>query len=891
MRREHGDDMVRLFTDQLRAAQGWRGRWMLWALALTDLVRHAGAERLRQIRQSANSTAHDERNPRWPALSGLWQDARYAIRWHRRAPGASLIALAALALGIGANTAIFSFADALLLRPLPVGDPDRLVALLHVATPGGTNYSSFSIPDYLDLRDGPDALSGLAAHADLQLDLGGLPPQRVESEIVSGNYFEVLGVAPAVGRLFTRDDDREGASAPVVVLSHRLWQRRFGGTPDVVGRSLDVNGRPFTIIGVTPAELIGLDLGASPELWVTLAMHPIALPAFRMDGVELYANRGTHWVDLVGRLSPGVAIDQAGAALRALAARQAADNPETNAAWSIAVMPAHEARLGPPGSRPLLQLTALLTAVVGLVLIIACANVANLLLARALSRRREVGLRLAIGAGRGRLVRQFLTEAVVLSVAGGLAGILLAALCLRSMALIDVTRSLPDLGVRIDLRVLGFALTLATLTGLAFGLVPALQTTSVDLQDSLRPYGSGHASVSRRWSPRQAFVVVQVALSLLLLVGAGLTLGTIRRLYAIPLGFDPNHLWVASVEMSQAGFSAERGQQVLEDVVERVGSLPGVEAVDIARITPFDGNRMANDVFWTRGNESGQRRRTNIDMNVVGRNYFKTMRIPLERGRAFDAADRTGAPDVVIVNRVLADKLWPGEDAIGKVLWSWNSRGSDRPMTVVGVAADGRYYRSWRTSGRPFAFVPFDQWFMGTMFLHVRTADGAVLGEADLRRQVAAAGPGLPPVSPLQVADSMGASIALERTAANLFAAFGALALAIAGIGIYGVVSFTVGERTRELGLRMALGAPRARVLRGVILASLRPVLVGVAIGWLAGFAVTPLMAGVIFGVRPTDPTTFAAVAVLLVTIGLVASVGPAHRATRVDPLTSLRSE
>jgi putative ABC transport system permease protein len=537
-------------------------------------------------------------------------------------------------------------------------------------------------------------------------------------------------------------------------------------------------------------------------------------------------------------------------------------------------------------SRTVVRLTVLLLVVVGLVLAIVCANVANLLLARAVVRQREIAVRLAVGASRGHLVRQLLTESVLLAGVGGAAGVVLAIAGLAVLPSLDATGSLPGLVPRMDVRVLVCAVGLIALTGVVFGLAPAVQASAVSLVETLKPVGHPGGR-SRHWPLRQTLVVLQVALTMVLLTGAALMVRTIWNLYAMPLGFDADGVWVAAVDLSQRSREADRVRAVQGDVLERVRGLPGVRAAALGFTTPFSGRRMANDILWMPPNATGDRQRTNADMNVVGPEYFDVLGVPVLRGRAFEAADRDGAAEVAIVNRALADRLWPDAEALGQTVWSWSPDDRHRPLRVVGVVENGRYYRSWRGQTRPFLFVPLAQWPMNRMTLHVR---GASLSAGAIRRALDAAAPDLPPDVPVTLKGAMAASMNVERTAARLLGAFSLLALTIAAIGTYSVVSFAVGRQARDIGIRIALGARRGRVLGDVVAEALKPLALGVAIGWGVALAGGRFVASLLFGVRPVDPSTYAAVAATLLAACVLASLVPAWRATRTDPAETLRA-
>lgn len=823
-------------------------------------------------------------------LDSVVQDLRYAVRGLVRMPGVTLVALPTLALGIGATTALFSFADALMLRPLPVQEPDRLLALYHVSTKDATYFSSFSYPDYLELRSTDGGLADVAAYSDLEVHLGdGADAGTVAGEIVSANYFSVLGVEPVLGRAFTPDEDQTPGAAPVVILSETLWVGTFGADPSVLGKEVTINGHPFTVVGVVPRSTPSADFHAEPRLWVPLMMHDVVLPSFRAGGMELFYNRGTHWLGLLGRLDRTATPKGVDVALKTVARRQAAENPETNGAWTIIAMPMGSVRAGPPGTSLLARLTALLAAVVVMVLLIACANVANLLLARATVRRQEMAVRVAIGAGRARLIRQMLSESLLMALAGGLGGVLLAMWAVRALPSLGVTSGLPGLDVRLDPRVLTFALTTTLVCGLVAGLAPALRASTAEMARvgrSPAAYGGG----GRARLPLQKLLVsVQVALSLILLVGAGLTLRTVRNLYAIPLGFDADDVRIAQVDFPDETSAAPTVVDSYADLLARVRSVPGVRSASLARIGPFSTRRMANDVFWE--NDDGTRNRTNVDMNVVGVDYFATMGIPLVTGRNFTGGDMEGSPDVAVVNEALAARFWPGQNPEGKQIWSWEPDGPGHRIVVVGVVANGRYYRAWRTAERPFVFLALGQHAAGDVYLHVRGAGPATPSVGALRRSVLATVPA-PEMSDVETVRAARAeSVSVERTSAKLLGLFGLLAGTIAVMGIYGVVSFTVSRRTREMGLRMALGARAGDVRRNVVAGSAGPILVGAAVGWLAALYLSRFVAGFLYEIGPRNPLTFGAVGAGLVAAGLLASVVPARRATRVDPLVALRNE
>lgn len=825
-------------------------------------------------------------------MEQLWQDVRYGLRVMRKNPGFTLVVVVTLALGIGVNTAIFSFTDALLFRPLPVKEPTRLAVLFHVGTKNPKNFSSFSFPDYTDFRDQNSVFSGLAASSTIDLNLSeGGQTERIEGQIVSGNYFSLLGVKPARGRTFLPEEDQTLGTHPVAVISYGFWQRRFGSDPNLTGKTLTLNGHSFTVIGIASKSFRSIDVRSSPEIWVPLMMHSVAMPTFKMFGTELFGNRGTHWLDLAGRLKPGVSLQQAESALRTIAVQQEQAYRDTNLGWSVAAVPANDARFGSPTGGSFVSLAMLLLAVAGLVLLVACANVANLLMAKAVTRQKEMGIRLALGAGRARLIRQLITESVLLAVLGGASGLLLAAWTANLLSAFEVSAMLPALDVRLDGRVLGFALVISFLTGTLFGLAPAFHAARTSVAETLKGQSVLAGEGLSRPRLRHGLVTLQVALCMVLLVSAGLMLRTVRNLYGLDLGFTTNNLLLTTFDLSSRDYPATQGRLFFRQLMERVRALPGVESASLAFTTPFGGGRMANDVFTEGGEDSPERERFNVDLNVVDIGYFRTMDIPLLRGRDFNERDRPGSPGVAIVNETMARRLWPAEDPVGKRLRLWNPRGPGELVEVVGVVKDGRYYRSWRDRTRPFMFLPFLQQYRSSMALHIRVNGPAGQIMAAVRSQAQALDKSLPLFGFRSVNEAMSDAIALERMGAGLMSVFGSLALVLAAIGIYGAISFTVSQRTREIGIRVALGARQPDILGLVVAQSAKPVLAGVAIGWAAGFGLTRLMSSLLFGVRPTDFATFVLVSCVMIAAGLLASYVPARRASRVDPMVALRCE
>ena len=834
-------------------------------------------------------------------METLWQDLRYGFRVLRASPGFTAVAVLSLALGIGANTSIFTVVNAALLRPLPVNEPDRLVFAFN-----GTQanpYSTSAYLDYLEYRDKNEVFSDLvtysiitvSARADDQSDL-------ISGLIVSGNFFDLLGLRAALGRTFTTEEDKTPNTHPVAVISHGLWERRFGGDTQVIGQQIALNGHAFTVVGVTPAGFNGPEILENNDIYVPIMMQALVRPprgGFSGDmNPDLLSRRGNRWLKMIGRLKPGVSLEQAQAGMTTIAAGLAQAYPESNRNTIATLFPV--SKIDPQGYPQLVSVAGLLLAVVGIVLLIACANVANLLLARASARRREIAVRLAMGASRSRLVRQLLTESLLISLAGGVAGLLLA------LWTIDVLKSAtpPDgifsftLDYRLDGRVLAFTFALSLATGVIFGLAPALQSSRPDLVPALKDEASAAVQGHRRFNLRNALVVAQVALSLVLLIGAGLFLRSLNNAQAIDPGFAADKILDAQLNINLLRYTKAQGQQFYGQVIERIEALPGVESASLARIVPMSGGGR-NSGFLIQG----QQRPDNVNRsdstglpdnaytvnaNVVGLSYFSTMGIPLLQGRDFNAQDNENAPLAVIVNDALARRYFAGEDALGQRV---SFRGANGPWSeIVGIVRDSKY-RTLGENPRPTAYVPLAQNHETGMTLHVRTLGNPLSVAATVRREAQALDPNLAVTNVQSLSDVVGASLFAARMGAVLLAIFGFLALLLAAIGLYGVMSYTVSRRTREIGIRMALGAGTGNVLRLVLKEGLALVGGGVAAGLIVAAAATRLLASFLYGVSPLDATTFVAIPLVLALVALLASYLPARRAVKVDPMVALRYE
>lgn len=814
-------------------------------------------------------------------MDTLLQDFRYAVRQLLRSPGFTAAAVLTLALGIGANTAIFSVVDAVLLRPLRgVENPERLVGI----TPGGIPH-----PVYRDLQDQNQALSGLAAFRLRTMSLGsGDRPELVSGGIVSGNYFSVVGARPVLGRSINPDDD--AGAQPVSMLSHELWKRSFGSAPDVVGKTVVLNGRTFTIVGVASPEFSGTALFSEPAIWIPIGAWPFVATG-SLDGLDIH-NRGWGWLSLVGRLKPGIDLQQAQADLNALVRSQRELYPdEIPDGFSLAVHPASVAAAGAEMHGGLVLFSSLLFAAVGLVLLIACANVAGLLLARAAKRRKEIGIRMSLGASRGRVIRQLLSESLVLSLVAGTLGMVVAVWTMEFLASFAPTGAmpmdLPDVGL--NPRVLGFALALSVATGVVFSLVPALHASRPDLVPALKDQTSAPGRGTSRL--RSALVGAQVALSLLLLICAGLFARTLQKATTVDLGFDPENIALASVNLGLQRYSASRAQQFQRDAVERVKRLPGVQSAGWATDVPLNWEEN-QEVISVPGYQPRPDEEMAVALRAVGAGYFNTLRIPLVRGREFMDQDAPGAPGVVVINEAMARKYWPNADPVGKRITF--SSDPDAERTVIGVAKNSKQH-SVGEEPEPFAYLPLSQkmesWGLSGTTLIVRTdGDPKQLLRA-LSGEIRSLDPNLP-VSGLEtLREHLGAVLLPQRAGAKLLGLFGLLALVLAAVGIYGVVAYSAAQRTHEIGIRMALGARRRDALLIVLKWSLVSVAVGTALGLIAAFAATRVLSSFLYEISPTDPVAFLGAAALLGAIALFASYLPARHAARVDPMIALRAE
>ncbi|MEJ7576809.1 MAG: ABC transporter permease [Pyrinomonadaceae bacterium] len=814
-------------------------------------------------------------------MKTLRQDVRYGLRMLARSPGFTAVAVLSIALGIGVNTTLFSFINAALFRPLPFPDPHNLV---RVWDGMGSSY-----PDYAAYRDESKIFSGLAAYAErsMSLTVNG-ETELVGGEIVSGNYFDVLAVKPAMGRGFLAEEDRTTGTHPVVVVSHNLWRGRFNSDPNLVGRSININNHPFTIIGVMPENFVGASTGMPPDLWVPMMMEPFAKP-----GSRSLTSPDDGWLEMLGRLKSDVNLAEAQASVETIASRLHQARRERRSERMVErtaqVVPARGLMLAPKNRTPVFLVIGLLMAVVSLVLLVACANVANMLLARAANRRKEIAVRLALGAGRWRIVRQMLTESVLLALFGGAAGLLLALWSADLvLALLPQNSVTPD--VSPDVRVFGYTLLLSVATGIVFGLVPALQASKPDVVSALKDEGVKVGRGRRRkLTLRNLLVVTQVSVSLLLLVAAGLFIRSLRNTQHAEPGFALESSVMASFDLGLANYDKERGRIFEEQLLERVRALPQVRSATLAEFVPLGGSRSVSPLYVE--GEPVEAARFDEDSmlshNTVGSDYFKTMGIPLVRGRDFKEQDTTSSPAVIIVNETLARRITSDGNAVGKRL-RMDSKGDY--LEVVGVARDIKYGQLAEKT--PFyAYRPLAQRYRAAMTLHVSTVGDPSAVIKSVRAEVKALDPNLPLTNVVTMKEHMRLPLAPAKLFAWLTSALGFLALLLASVGLYGVMAYLVSNRTQEIGIRIALGANQRDVLRLILIEGLTLVGVGILCGLLASLAATRVMATVLYNVSANDPTTFASVAMLLAGVALVACYIPARRAMKVDPMVALRYE
>ena len=802
------------------------------------------------------------------------QDLRYAGRMQRKNPGFTIVAVIALALGIGANTAIFSVVNTVLLRPLPYKDPERLAMVWEDASKHGYPRDTPAAANFVDWRDQNTTFEGMAAIADESFNLTGVgEPERLEGRRVSANLFPLLGVEPQLGRTFSSAEDQPGSNR-VVVLSYGLWQRRFGGDNSIVGKTLNLNGDTYTVTGVMPARF--QFPSSDDELWVPIAFT-----------TEQAANRNRHYLQVVGRLKPGISLEQAQTEMSTIASRLQQQYPQSNADLGASVTSLHEHLVG--DIRPALLI---LLGAVGLVLLIACANVANLLLARAAVRQKEIAVRVALGARRGRLMRQFLTESVLLATVGGVVGLGIAyggLILLRAFIPENISQARE---ISMDLKVLGFTFLVSVITGLIFGLAPALQAARFNQTETLKEGGRDSATGSSGKRIRGLLVMSEVAVSLVLLIGAGLLINSFLRLRNVDPGFSADNLLTMKFVLPEPKYADfERRTAFYSDLLQRVEGLAGVKSAAVTTNLPLyrQGNSISFSIEGRPAPPPGQEQI--VVTRIVSPGYFETMSIPFLSGRAFTDQDTTTTPNVVVISETMARRYWPGEDAVGKRIGAGRIQSPEDLIQIVGVVKDVRQFEL-TAEPRPQMYLSFRQaGFFAPRDLVVKTEVEPASLAATVRKAVWEIDKDQPVSNIKTMEEILLDSIARQRFSMLLLAIFAAVALILAAVGIYGVMSYSVAQRTHEIGIRMALGAQTGAVLKLAVSYGLKLVIAGIVIGLIAAFALTRVMSTLLFGVTATDPATFTLISLLLIGVAALASYIPARRATKVDPIIALRYE
>src|ERR1700723_1523780 len=818
-------------------------------------------------------------------MNSIWQDVKYGLRGLLSSPGLTLVVVLTLALGIGANTAIFSIVNQFLSKPLPVRDPSQLVVI--ASHPKETPLVfQMSYPALVDLRKQTNEFSDIFAY---QIGVGGLSVDGQADQFVysfvSNNYFSALGIKPAAGRLFLTSEGETQGEPPLVVLGYSYWQRRFGGDASVVGKQVLLNGKPATIVGVTPKDFLGTAFIFDMQGYV-----PLSSVAALESSPDFWTDRTMHGFRVMGRLKPGVSIAQAQSSINVVAARMGEQHPETDRGYNMQVVRETFARPQPYPTNIVPVIAGVFLILAGLVMLLACMNVANILLSRALARQREMAVRAALGAGRARLIRQALTETLLLSLLGGAVGIVLG-IWVSSLNSIHVIAGIPiNLDFSFDARVFAYALLAAIVTSIVAGAWPAWRASRADVSMMLHDGGRGGSGGVKRQRIRSVLVTAQVAGSLMLLIVTGLFVRNLQNVQGMDLGFDPEGLVNVTTDPHEIGYDEARQKDFHRQLEERARALPGVESVALAYSVPM-GNYMDGNPVYVEGQPvppGGQA--PQMVYNPVTPTYFDTMRTPILRGRAFTRADDEHAQRVAIVNETMAKKFWPNESPIGK---RFSTKGDAGPfMEVVGETGKGKYIFIGE-SQMPAYYVPIAQDFSSIRVLEIRSSGNPASLIPAVQQEIHNLAPDLPVCSAITMKESLGGAngFFIFRRGAELGAMMGILGTILAVVGVYGVVSFAASQRTREIGIRMALDAGRKEILAMIVRQGLGLVVSGVAFGLAAAWLLTRTMGNLLVGVSASDPVTFIGSAILLAAIALLACWIPARRAAALDPLEALRYE